>query len=102
MAKKNINAKDLEKYVTKVFKKSEDPEEVLNQKRLRRVTVLFETGMGNDMAGVEGTVWAAYNGTTQYLSHENGRTDDSVLNSLWFGEGFNLNEKAFEVALQML
>ena len=61
--------------------------------------VVFETGKGNDLPGVQGTVWAAYNAVTGYLGHERGRTDDGRLNSLWFGEGASLNRRALEAAL---
>lgn len=103
LAKKQINKNDLKKYVTKIFKKKENEDnEIINVKRVERVTELFETGIGNDMTGVEGTWWAAYNGLTQYLSYENGRTDDSRLNSLWFGEANGLLEQGLNVALEMI
>lgn len=49
------------------------------------IETLFERGRGNDMAGVKGTAWAAYNAVTEYITHERGRTDDTRLNTAWFG-----------------
>jgi hypothetical protein len=46
---------------------------------------LFHQGKGNDMAGVKGTAWAAYNAVTDYISHERGNSDDNRLNGQWFG-----------------
>ncbi len=49
------------------------------------IETLFQRGRGNDMAGVKGTGWALYNGVTEYLTHERGRTQDTRLNTAWFG-----------------
>jgi hypothetical protein len=49
------------------------------------IDVLFERGRGNDMAGVKGTAWAAYNAVTEYITHERGRSDDNRVNAAWFG-----------------
>lgn len=103
LARKVVHKGDLEKYVTILFgeNKTEGEEQKVNTKRVERVTELFETGIGNDLKKVEGTWWAAYNGITQYLSYENGRTDDSRLNSLWFGEASAVNSQALNLALEM-
>src|SRR5262249_55622148 len=49
-------------------------------------TEAFESGAGQDMPAVRGSLWAAYNAVTDYLTHSRGRTDDSRLNSVWFGD----------------
>lgn len=49
------------------------------------IEALFTGGTGNDMAGVKGTAWAAYNAVTEYITHERGRSDDNRLNGAWFG-----------------
>lgn len=45
----------------------------------------FETGKGNDMKGVKGTGWAAYNAATEYLTWSRGDDKDVRLQNLWFG-----------------
>jgi phage/plasmid-like protein (TIGR03299 family) len=45
----------------------------------------FETGRGNDMKGVKGTGWAAYNAATEYLTWSRGDDKDVRLQNLWFG-----------------
>jgi hypothetical protein len=62
---------------------------------------LFQVGHGQDLPGVRNTYWALYNGVTQYLSYEAGRTQDSRMDSLWFGNAKTKNESALEYALEM-
>ncbi len=61
----------------------------------------FEAGQGSDLPDARGTYWSAYNAVTEYLSHERGRSADSRLNALWFGEGATLNGKALATAVTM-
>ncbi len=68
---------------------------------LNNVTNLFEVGQGNDMPGVKGTWWAAYNAATEYLSHNKGRNADNRYESLWFGQAANTNKKALDVAISL-
>ena len=49
------------------------------------IETLFAKGRGNDMAGVKGTAWAAYNAVTEYITHERGRNADNRMNTAWFG-----------------
>ena len=71
------------------------------ERLLERIQPLFEKGRGNDLPGVRGTWWAAYNAVSEYLTHERGRAADTRLDSLWFGQGANLNGRALSVALEM-
>jgi phage/plasmid-like protein (TIGR03299 family) len=67
---------------------SADNGEMTKESRQRiygEIDVLFERGRGNDMAGVKGTAWAAYNAVTEYITHERGRSDDNRVNAAWFG-----------------
>src|SRR5262245_13657755 len=65
---------------------------------MAEITGLCESGRGNARPSVSGTYWTAYNGVTEWLSYQRGRTPENRLNSLWFGEGANLNRQALEVA----
>lgn len=47
---------------------------------------------------MRGTAWQAYNAVSEYITHESGRTDDSRVNSQWFGAGAALNQKAMQLA----
>jgi hypothetical protein len=47
------------------------------------------------------TLWDGYNGVTEYLGTEYGRTHATRLDALWFGASAQLSQKALEVALTM-
>lgn len=96
--------KDVKKYVTQVFfdhKIETERMKLRLEKMTETITRLFETGRGNDRPGVRGTMWALYNGATEFLSHEVGKDEDQRLNSLWFGTNLERNKRAFEVAMAM-
>jgi phage/plasmid-like protein (TIGR03299 family) len=102
LSRKDINQADLQQYVDLVFGYSDKDEErrALARKRATEdIQRLFETGRGQDLPGAKGTYWGLYNAVTEMLSYEKGRTTDSRLNSLWFGENRNLNQKALDLAL---
>lgn len=107
LATKGVSVEDLKKYVRKVFEPKVtlvEPEsaeaDTSGERLLGKIIPLFEHGRGNDMPGVAGTYWAAYNAVSEYLTHERGG-DDTRLNSLWFGQGADLNARALDTALKM-
>lgn len=103
LATKGISQADLEKYVRRVFTPSRpDDDKRAAKKIIPRVTALFEQGRGNDLPGVKGTAWAAYNAVTEYLGYERGKDQGQRLDSLWFGEGHKLNATALERALELV
>ena len=102
LARKSINAADLRKYVKRVLKIDEEP--ALSTRSLNiveEIVRLAETGRGNDLPSIRGTYWSAYNGVSEYLTYNRGRSADNRLNSLWFGDGLNANRHALEVALAL-
>ena len=102
LARKKISRKDLRKYVRKIlgFDATEEVKPV-TQKIFDQVEVFYTSGRGNDMAGVKGTLWAGYNAVTEYLSYSRGQTQNSRLDSLWFGDSARLNRTALEIAVNM-
>jgi phage/plasmid-like protein (TIGR03299 family) len=74
-----------------------------NASLMESILAGMETGRGvQDMpADARGSWWAAYNAVTEHLSYQRGRSADNRLNSLWFGEGANLNQRALDKAAQM-
>lgn len=102
LAHKEINQADLRKYVRRVFKIEEDKEIGSRMQHiLNEVMGLAEAGVGNDLPSVRGTWWAAYNGVSEYLTHQHGRNESNRLNSLWFGENRHVNSHALETAVEM-
>jgi len=63
---------------------------------------LFETGTGNDLQAVQGTLWAAYNGIVEYSDFRRTTARDKKwLASVWFGDMFDLKVRAFDLAMQI-
>jgi phage/plasmid-like protein (TIGR03299 family) len=110
LVRAGVVEKQLKQYINLVFKPviveggPMDTEDAKNEaKRLHeRIIPLFETGRGNNMPGVAGTMWGAYNSITEYLTHERGRSNDIRLDSNWFGQAATLNQRALSVASKMV
>jgi len=102
LARKSINQADLAKYVKKVFKVEEgkDPGTRMNN-IVEEIVSLAEAGRGNDLPSIRGTYWAAYNGFSEWLSHQRGNNQQNRLNSLWFGDSAAMNREALATALEM-
>lgn len=100
LANKDINSKDLEKYVKLVFKINEEKDGA-GKRLLNNIIPLFEKGRGNDMAEIRGTMWAAYNSVSEYLQYEKGSDEQLRLNNLWFGQSKTTLENALKVAMDM-
>ena len=102
LARKSINASDLRKYVKRVLKIDEEPAPSTRSLNIvEEIVRLAESGRGNDLPSVRGTMWTAYNGVSEYLTYNRGRSADNRLNSLWFGDGLNANRHALDIALAM-
>lgn len=107
MARHGVRVEDLKRYVREVFapKVTLDTEDELTNSALEnicdRVVPLFEAGRGAGLPGVKGTVWGAYNAVTELLTWERGRTKDTRLENLWFGQATGVAQRAYNVALKM-
>lgn len=105
LTRKQVNRQDIEKYVTKVFyndKQAEtDREKLAREKLNNEIEQLFQVGYGNTNPAIAGSAWALYNAATQYLSYNNGRSQEVRLDSLWFGQGSNDNIAALEAAIRL-
>jgi phage/plasmid-like protein (TIGR03299 family) len=89
-----------------------DPEEGKVNTRATNIRTelnrLFEEGTGHDEPTIKQTAWAAFNAVTEFIDHrKSGRgLDDrdrtsNRLNSIWFGSGARLKQKAWNLALEM-
>lgn len=105
LASRQINRQDLRKYIKIVLDVSLDKkEDELSTKQFNIINDIerrFDQGIGQDLIGTRGTIWAAYNAVTEYLSYEHGRNNDSRLNSLWFGNSATVNQKALTEAIKL-
>ncbi|MBP6965491.1 MAG: DUF932 domain-containing protein [Armatimonadetes bacterium] len=103
MVRVQMNGDRLDDYLRFVFP---DPADPLNERAAERVQnnrqwseYLFDQGKGNAAPGVKGTLWAAYNGVTEYIDYGptyGGHT--RRLGSCWFGNGYLTKARAFRVA----
>lgn len=69
---------------------------------VKKIEPLFTAGQGCDLPGVRGTMWAAYNAVTEFVTHHRGRSADNRLDSQWFGSGAGDLGRALAVALEMV
>ncbi len=111
MSHYKIDTPKLKAYLEAVFPlPANGKEQDANQETRKRVVQrrnlaegCFENGRGQCLKGVSGTLWAAYNAVTESADHLWGhRNDDRRLNSQWFGEGYQVKARAYEVALKTL
>lgn len=95
-----ISRSDLRAYVKVVLNVNADtPDKKLPKrtaKRIDRIVDLALNGAGN--TPYEITAWSAYNGVTQYLTHEAGNDAEQRATSKTYDA---MNERAFRIALQL-
>jgi phage/plasmid-like protein (TIGR03299 family) len=103
LASKQINSKDLDKYVRVCLGIDEDDKISTRSKNtLENVVRRFEVPIyGQGVLNLTGTYWNAYNAVNEFLNYERGRNNDSRLRSLWFGDSGNMNLKALDKAVTM-
>jgi phage/plasmid-like protein (TIGR03299 family) len=105
MAKVQVTGDRLTKYLELVLPKPADEE---NTRAIRRVVLaraktaeLFETGRGNTLPQVGGSLWAAYNAVTEFVDHyQPAGSGERRLDSIWFGDGYLTKTRAYRVAMQ--
>ena len=102
LARRDFDATDLRKYVRRVLKV--DEQEVPSARlanQIEQIIGLCESGRGNDLPSVRGSWWTAYNGVSEWLGYNRGRSQATRLDSLWFGDGAAVNQAALQIAVEM-
>lgn len=103
LASKNFNQHDVRKYVKILLgcdKTLDDDLKTRTRNTIRKVMTSIE-GPKQDLPGVRGTWWAAYNGFNEYLNYEKGRSNNNRMESLWFGQAGASNMQALNLATEM-
>jgi hypothetical protein len=104
----SVNTQRLDEYLRIVFPEPKRlSDERVYKRALRQMQEdrnvakgLFEAGKGNNIEGVAGTLWAAYNGVTEYVDFHKYKTGDGKwLETIWFGPGDAIKTRAFDAAL---
>jgi hypothetical protein len=81
---------------------AEYEQEARDARNTDRALELFQgAGIAADARGSKGTAWGLLNAVTQLVDHEIGRSDDTRIDSAWFGRGKDFKGAAFR-ALQEL
>jgi len=108
MAGVRLNTQSFEKYLQTVFPEPVPSDDAKQFERARARTQrnreasqrLWEGGLGNDRKGVQGTLWAAYNGVVQHADFGvTSARDSKWLDSVWFGESYRIKTRAFDAAV---
>ena len=103
LASNNFNQHDVRKYVKVLLgcdKTHDDDLKTRTRNTISKVMTTIE-GPKQDMPGVRGTWWAAYNGFNEYLNYEKGRSNNNRMESLWFGQAGASNMQALNLATEM-
>jgi len=77
---------------------------------IEEVTKMFEHGKGNDLPGVKGTAWGAFNAVAEYVDYTRSvrggdnsqERQESRTTSLLFGSGALLKQKAWDAAMDLV
>jgi len=97
---KQINTADLDTFVKRLFPDSPNvvKRAYATERARSEVTRLFEDGTGNNLPGVAGTAWAAYNAVTEYSNYYRSsrgtNKQERRFEYTMFGSGVNLIDKA--------
>lgn len=83
----------------------EDPTKSINdqpnQRILKAVWQSIKTSPGSELRSAENTAWGLLHGATYYVDHLRGKTNESRLDSAWFGQGEALKRRALTNALKL-
>jgi phage/plasmid-like protein (TIGR03299 family) len=86
-------------FVTMLLQPYHTSKMAMNQTRgYKRIMELFNgQAIGAGIPGVAGTRWAMLNAVTELVDHERGRSNNTRIESAWFGTGAVLKNKALEL-----
>ena len=71
---------------------------------MAKVHALFHgAGRGADLPSAKGTAYGLLNAVTEYVDHDKrARSNDTRLDSAWFGQGAQLKQEALKTALALV
>lgn len=106
MQKKAVSDSDVTRWVKKILgTPSQDKISTKKLNHVQSIMNLYESGEGAQFS--RGTLWGFVNAVTEYADFEKVVRGDDVdkskrLNSVWFGTGADLKQKAFNLALTQI
>ena len=96
-----INIDGFKDYLDKVFPTKAELKPGRTDNMKVEVSKLYNgQAIGADIDGFGGTLWGAYNSVVEYADYRKKSKDR--LNSVWFGGGARLKERAFHEAVKMI
>lgn len=100
MSRVKMNSNRVAEYLATVYPESKEPDKMeLVQRDRSWSEYFFDQGRGNRMSGVAGSLWAAFNGVTEWQDHRKSRQNENQrLVSSWFGGAYQVKARAFTVA----
>ena len=104
MSRVKMDTGRLQEYLATVYPDSKEPEKMeLVQRDRSWSEYFFDQGRGNRLPGVAGSLWAAFNGVTEWVDHRKSRQSESQrLASSWFGGSYQTKARAFTVAQDLM
>lgn len=99
LAAETMSAADADAFVSELLKPYHTGRiDITESRAYKRVLQLFNgAAIGSDIDGVAGSRWAMLNAVTELVDHERGRSDNTRLESAWFGTGAALKNRAVEL-----
>jgi phage/plasmid-like protein (TIGR03299 family) len=82
----------------------DDPSKLPNYRALNKVQKLYQgEGRGAHLVTAKDTAWGLLNAVTEYVDHEKrARSNDTRMDSAWFGQGAQLKQEALNAALALV
>lgn len=113
LADRSVSSQAVDRFLVGLLAKPEpvaqaeavaDPADAVRKSRAyKRLMDLFEGGqIGADLRSTKGTAWGLVSAVTEYVDHHAGLSDDTRMNSAWFGKGAALKTRAFEQAVALV
>ena len=104
MSRVKMDSNRLTEYLATVYPSVKEPEKMeLVQRDRNWSEYFFDQGRGNRLPGVAGTLWAAFNGVTEWQDHRKSRQNENQrLASSWFGGSYQTKSRAFSVASEKM
>jgi len=104
MSRVKMNQNRLTDYLAQVYPDSKDlARQELVQRDRGWSEYFFDSGRGNRLPGVSGSLWAAFNGVTEWQDHRQTRQNSNQrLQSVWFGSAYQTKARAYSVAVDKM
>ena len=97
LAKVEMNDAEADSFIAELLKPYHSGRlDVTESRAFKRIRALFDgASIGNELAGA--SRWGMLNAVTELVDHERGRSDNTRLESAWFGTGASIKARALEL-----